>query len=757
MNRFHDPHSPLGRFLLPLWTPVVAFARTFGSLRPEKWTTLALGAAFLAALAIILVSTQFGDLFSRLRPSDFQTATVAEKDLVVDRDFTYLDERSTQMKRDSISKLVPPVFRLHEEVSAQALARFDAFSEAIRSMASEGFSTERIYQALQVDYPDAFKKKDIQGLLAQAGFSETLEAARATLSDLMETGILDLGEDTADTVSGGIVEIWRWKDAKLVREDIPVLRVLTRGVLLERATALAQERARSAREADLIGQLATYFAAENAFLDPESTRAHRDRAREQVEPVTEKLARGQILVRKGDLVTETVAAKIKALSEYAITVNLNGILSTVFFLVIVLFIALYLFDTRTLGIALRRSQMIFILALGVVYVLVGGIMLRIEMPDGTVPAAVLIPTSTFSILIALLIAPNAGMLFSLIVALLLLPLTRLSVSSFLFAFLSGLAGSVVVLKTERRMDLIRAGLILAIVDLPILWVVCFISNAQTPKLFLIIAWSLANGFSSGILSLGFLPLSEYLLNAPTRFKLMELSDLNAPIFKRMLSLAPGTYTHSISVANLAESACEAIGANAVLARVGAYYHDIGKIDQSEYFIENQNAFNKHDQMKPSLSVAVIKSHVRLGVEKARELKLPTAIVDIIAQHHGRDLIKYFYNRAVQESRYAKVSREEYSYPGVRPRTREAAVLMLADGVEAASRTLKRPDAEKLDKFVWSLIMDKFNSGELSDCTLTFRDLETIRKSFVRVLEGYFHTRIEYPKLKEPRTTKDAAP
>jgi hypothetical protein len=260
------------------------------------------------------------------------------------------------------------------------------------------------------------------------------------------------------------------------------------------------------------------------------------------------------------------------------------------------------------------------------------------------------------------------------------------------------------------------------------------------------AWGTLNGFLCGILALGFLPVFELLLNAPTRFKLMELSDLNSPIFKRMLSQAPGTYTHSISVANLAETACEAIGANALLARVSAYYHDIGKVDQAEYFVENQKAFNKHDEMRPSLSVAVIKSHVKIGIEKARELNLPSAIIDIIAQHHGRGLITYFYHRAVKEGRNPRVSRDDYSYPGVRPKTREAAVLMLADSVEAASRTLKKPTEARLDRFVHDMVMERFVSGELGDSSLTLRDLETIRRSFVHILEGYFHTRIEYPKV-----------
>jgi len=224
--------------------------------------------------------------------------------------------------------------------------------------------------------------------------------------------------------------------------------------------------------------------------------------------------------------------------------------------------------------------------------------------------------------------------------------------------------------------------------------------------------------------------------------------LNAPILKRMLSLAPGTYNHSISVANLAESATSAIGANALLARVGAYYHDIGKIEQAEYFIENQTSYNKHDALKPSLSAAVIKSHLKMGIEKARELALPQEVQEIIAQHHGRGVIKYFYQRALENGEKTNVSTDDYSYQGYRPSSREAAVVMLADTVEAATRTLKKPTIAKLEKFVWDIIMEKFTTQELGDSQLTFHDLETIKKSFVQVLAGYYHSRIEYPKVKE---------
>lgn len=226
---------------------------------------------------------------------------------------------------------------------------------------------------------------------------------------------------------------------------------------------------------------------------------------------------------------------------------------------------------------------------------------------------------------------------------------------------------------------------------------------------------------------------------------MELSDLNAPILKRLLTVAPGTYSHSVTVAHLAESACREIGADPLLARVGAYYHDIGKIEQPEYFVENQTGYNKHDDINPRLSVTVIRSHVKLGVEKARSLGLPEAIVAMIGEHHGNSRIHYFYSQALKDDPEAKA--EDFSYPGQTPGSREAAVVMLADTVEAATRTLKRPTLGRLEEFIKELVMEKVRQGQLDRCELTFHDLEVIQDSFARILAGHFHSRIEYPKMR----------
>ncbi|HET7838883.1 MAG TPA: HDIG domain-containing protein, partial [Rectinemataceae bacterium] len=299
---------------------------------------------------------------------------------------------------------------------------------------------------------------------------------------------------------------------------------------------------------------------------------------------------------------------------------------------------------------------------------------------------------------------------------------------------------------SSRIDLVRAAFVLALLEGASAILVAAPGSRQVGPVLVAGLLGAANGFACALLTLALLPLLEQALNAPTRFRLMELSDLNAPILKRLFNVAPGTYSHSVSVAHLAESACREIGADPLLARVGAYYHDIGKIEQPEYFIENQSGYNKHEEINPRLSATVIRSHVKIGAEKARALGLPQAVVDIIAQHHGNGIIAWFYEQAKKAEGGADA--DDFSYPGQPPAGREAAVVMLADAVEAASRTLKRPTMTRLEDFIREIIMDKVKQGQLDRCDLTFKDLDAIRTSFTRILAGHFHSRIEYPKLKE---------
>jgi putative nucleotidyltransferase with HDIG domain len=240
-----------------------------------------------------------------------------------------------------------------------------------------------------------------------------------------------------------------------------------------------------------------------------------------------------------------------------------------------------------------------------------------------------------------------------------------------------------------------------------------------------------------------------MLNTASVFRLMDLSDTNTAIFKQMQIQANGTYNHSMMVAQLAEAGCREIGANSLLARVGAYYHDIGKMDQSEYFVENQvnGMENKHNDLNPTLSASVIKSHVRKGVEKARQLHLPQAVIDIIAEHHGNSIITYFYNNAKEKD--PSLDEDDFRYPGIPPVTKESAVVMLADTVEAACHTLENPTSQRLDKFITMLINQKVEAKQLDNCDLTFRDISKIKAAFVNLLTGYYHNRIKYQNQQDP--------
>jgi putative nucleotidyltransferase with HDIG domain len=715
-------------------------------LAADRFTGWALGITFVAAVVIVLVTTQFGSVLPMLKASDYQVGSVAERDYVVERDILYLDEEATRLKRQAAGKLVLPIFRVNERIGEERLQRFSEFRERLLALNREESSLDTIFLRLQVDFPGILTREQLARLLDTNQLSSVFAQAEIILKKIFETGLIKLPEQDSGLLSSGAIEVWSWRGGKLVKEETYLENVLTRRNIED----WIEERFPEIPSLLLLPtfDLVRAFAIENGFFDAEETGKSRQKAMEEVEPVQAKLVKDQVIVRRGDIIDAETAAQIKALGEYSVTVNLTSIAGNVLFLLVVFFFSLLLFQEKVIGTALKRNQVIFLAATVLIFLLAAGLLSRFFTPREGIPFSVILPTAAISILITLIISTRAGIGLSVILALLVLPLAEWDPYAFLFVLLTGAAGTAVVQRAERRIDLVKAGLYLSALNIALLILFVLLQSAARGWLLPVLGWAFLNGFASSMISLGFLPILEHALNTASRFRLIELSDLNAPILKRMLSLAPGTYNHSISVANLAESAASAIGANALLARVGAYYHDIGKIEQAEYFIENQTSYNKHDDLKPSLSAAVIKSHLKMGIEKARELALPQEVQEIISQHHGRGVIKYFYQRAVENGEKTNVSTDDYSYQGYRPSSKEAAVVMLADAVEAATRTLKKPTIAKLEKFVWDMIMEKFTSQELSGSQLTFRDLETIKKSFVQVLAGYYHSRIEYPKVKE---------
>ncbi|UCE05972.1 MAG: HDIG domain-containing protein, partial [bacterium] len=261
-----------------------------------------------------------------------------------------------------------------------------------------------------------------------------------------------------------------------------------------------------------------------------------------------------------------------------------------------------------------------------------------------------------------------------------------------------------------------------------------------------------NGFISPLLVYGLQVIFEYLFDITTDMKLLELSDLNNPLLRKLAIEAPGTYHHSLMVGNLAEAAAESIGANALVARVGAYYHDVGKIEKREYFIENQMRMkNPHEKLSPTMSCLILMNHVKKGLEIAKKYKLPKEIRDFIEEHHGTNLMTFFYQKALEKSDGEDVDESNFRYPGPRPKTKETGIVMLADAIEAAARTLKDPSPSRIRGMVISIVQDRFKDSELDDCPLTLRELTKIIESFETVLLGTFHSRIEYPDQDEKLT------
>ena len=365
-----------------------------------------------------------------------------------------------------------------------------------------------------------------------------------------------------------------------------------------------------------------------------------------------------------------------------------------------------------------------------------------------------LPVSAGAMLACLLLDFHLALGFSFIVSILLGILFQGDPFIPVYYFLGSIVAALSVVRCKKRTAVLKAGALTGLVGLIV--IVCI--DVYRGELAARGTADLGAGFLgamavTAIVSVA-LPFFESVFDIATDIKLLELLDPNHPLLKDLVYKSPGTYHHSILIGNLAEAAAEAINENSILARVGAYYHDIGKIHKPEYYIENQRpAENKHDRLMPSMSSLIIASHVKDGVEDARAHRLPEAVIDIIQQHHGTSLITYFYQKAKELKPFASIAEEDYRYQGPRPRTKVAAIVMMADSVEAASRTLEDPTHQRIQALTDSVITRIFLDDQLSMCDLTLKDLREISRSFNIVLNGIYHHRIDYPGMGFPGDKK----
>lgn len=367
-----------------------------------------------------------------------------------------------------------------------------------------------------------------------------------------------------------------------------------------------------------------------------------------------------------------------------------------------------------------------------------------------------LPVAFLSLLLTILIKSKIGQTVSIFNTIFMAIIVGLDVQVIVILSLLSILSIIFLNKVEERNDIIVTSLYVGAVGFLVTLSLGFLTSSAFVENLKASIFILSGTIVSGVVVIGILPVIESLFSIVTNIKLLELSNPNNELLKRLQMEAPGTYHHSIMVGNLAESAAEIVGGNNILLRVSAYYHDIGKLSRPEFFKENQlTSKNPHDEISPNLSTLIIINHVKIGLEMADEYKLPQEIKDMIGQHHGTTLVKYFYiTMKNDETNDKPVLEEDFRYPGPKPQTKEAGILMLADSVEAAVRSIKDPTPRKVDEMVYNIFSDKLDDGQLDECSLTFKDVVAIRESFLKTFGSIYHSRIEYPKEKQKQSEKN---
>ena len=715
----------------------------------QKRFRLGLLYAAASAFAVALAAAYFSSsLTGGFKPdtSDFEVGRVADRDVTSERTVVYVDEEATRLRREAQERLVPAVFRTHADVGKGVLSEFARFATLSREQ-FKGKASAQVYAlAVQTEFPGYFERETLDALHRSPGRSQLLDSAESALRMLMTAGVLALPVPGLDGFNPDMIEILRVSGGRSERERIPVDSATTLANMSRRISSIVSNGSFPGALASIAPGLLKPFVKENAFYSPEDSNLRLDEARSRVQPMVKRIERGERVIRKGFIVSKEDVERYNALGLAPARRVPTKMAGTAVLLTLIFVIMLSSLSPRILGRTLKNSEAYLIAVFSAAYILGAVLSKGLGPVTENFPSSIFIPTALLTMIQAVVMGPRVALSFAFCLPTAAFVSGFFDTNAFVFDVVSAVVGVFALQGSERRVDLVRAGAIIAAVQTVAAGGVLLASASGIQDFPPTLFWAAFNGFVCGMTILGFLPLFERLLDAVTPYRLIELSDLNSPMLKRLLTAAPGTYSHSVMVANLAESACREIGADPLLARVGAYYHDIGKIDQPEYFIENQAAYNKHEEIQPRLSATVIRSHVKLGIEKARMLGLPKQVIDIIAEHHGNSVISWFYNEAMK--REDQVRADDFSYPGTPPKSRESAVVMLADTVEAAVRTLKKPTMSKLDKFVHELILSKFEQDQLSDSDLTLKDLETIKNAFVRGLAGHYHSRIEYPRIKE---------
>jgi putative nucleotidyltransferase with HDIG domain len=511
----------------------------------------------------------------------------------------------------------------------------------------------------------------------------------------------------------------------------------------------------------------------NVVLDEATTANARETEARRVKPVEVSLKRNQVIAREGDTVTPTVLAQIAAIKSAGHSGkpwnNLFGLL----LVVIGVYWAAWKFaEHRSSSSPLSLSKQKAFALVGSA-ILVQTALMRVGFTFGESMAARMqapfndpviwnfaIPFAAASLLVAMLIDTQLAFLTGIITALFAGMLAPTGMQKALFAMVSCSAAIYGIGRYRERQSVTLAGLLVGAVN--VVMAIALLAYSEQPLTLRTILMATAAGIAGGLLTAVFaaggLPINESFFGILTDVKLLELSNADLPVLGQLALRAPGTNQHSHAVGQLAEDACRAVGANPLLARIGALYHDIGKLAAPEYFVENQQGDNPHDRLRPYQSAKIITSHVTYGAKLAKEIGLPEKIADFIPQHHGTRTLHYFLRKAQAQAKpNENVDEADFRYPGPKPQFKEAAIMMLADSCEAAARSLARPDPENIRAIVVKIVDAIISDGQLDECNITLQELTTIREAMISALTAIYHARIDYPGFNPPAITGPLPP
>ncbi len=692
--------------------------------------------------------------------------------------FEMVDEVATEQKRIDAEHSTTPVFDYDRGI-------YDALYARIYSAFRRGREDVRRVQFARDDFQRFDQVKKL--MKTKPEFERALGR---TVSDPVFEWLLE--RRFAPSIESTLVEqVDRWQQMKLVADLSDTVLVGKQDVMLRevsrsgrghetRTSALdlrdlrdedslgiqasIRNRGLKGTDARLFDELARSLVLATVTPNRQETEVRREAVRSEVLPVIISVKKGQVIIPEGAIVQPTHKILLNEIESLRSDRNRKfiSLVTAVMFVVMCLVFFSYLRRFTLNRVSVDSKDLAI---MGTVALLVASVTkLFMFLANSTVashfgssvPDMALLyaaPVAAGPMLVGLLIVSGEVVwLFSLFMAVVLGVMVDFKLPFVLVSVVGGIAAARSVFAVKRRNDLYLAGVRAGAVSALMVLLVTTITYRNQDNVGALLLWGVPAGFISGILSsllaTSLIPILETLFNVTTDVRLMELANLNHPLLKEMIVRAPGTYHHSLVVGSMVEAAAEAIGANPLLAKVMSYYHDIGKTEHASYFIENQKqGHNPHDHLSPHMSKTILIAHVKDGVELGLEHHLGKPIVDGIVQHHGTTLISFFYNRAVenQDETIDEVQEEDFRYPGPKPQFREAALIMLADSIEAASRSLDEPTPMRLQNIVKNIIQRKFMDGQLEECNLTLKDLSIIEDSFIHVLHGIYHQRIDYPK------------